>query len=295
VYRSTVGRWEAGETTPLPWFRPKLAKALSVSIDELDAMLAEGQMDDDGGSPGSAESPADGQLGEGDAAHELPEDPAPYVTALRATHSAGDRPLGTHTSVAWPSRRPVRASPPRPSRSSRQLLLVRGAKRSRACWPNSTVGKPMRSRRWVTCRGATALSQLRTQIERLTPGAGPSWLYWVGQGNMTGEVGNALRQLGHTEQAATVLENSIAMLDDSRPGSRAGYLIHLANTLVRPGKQRGLEAAADRGMEAIQLIENLDSARLTGLIRILSHQLAPFARLSAVRDFLARARGLMTV
>jgi len=37
VERSTVVRWEAGETTPLP----KLAEALAVSVDELDAMLAE--------------------------------------------------------------------------------------------------------------------------------------------------------------------------------------------------------------------------------------------------------------
>ncbi|MGH3692624.1 MAG: helix-turn-helix transcriptional regulator [Pseudonocardiaceae bacterium] len=43
VERSTVMRWEAGETTPQPWCRPRLAKALDVSLDELDVMLAEGQ------------------------------------------------------------------------------------------------------------------------------------------------------------------------------------------------------------------------------------------------------------
>jgi hypothetical protein len=141
-----------------------------------------------------------------------------------------------------------------------------------------------------------ALSNLRTQIERLTPGAGPSWLYWVSQANMTGEVGNALRQLGHTEQAAAVLENSIALYDDSLPsGGYAGYLIALADVLVRPGKQRDLDAAADRGMEAIQLVENLDSARLVDLIRTLSHQLTPHAKVPAVGDFLERARGLVMV
>jgi DNA-binding XRE family transcriptional regulator len=39
VERTTVVRWEAGETTPQPWCRPKLAKALAVSVEELDTML----------------------------------------------------------------------------------------------------------------------------------------------------------------------------------------------------------------------------------------------------------------
>jgi tetratricopeptide (TPR) repeat protein/transcriptional regulator with XRE-family HTH domain len=39
VERSTVVRWESGETNPLPWIRPKLARALGVSTDQLDALL----------------------------------------------------------------------------------------------------------------------------------------------------------------------------------------------------------------------------------------------------------------
>jgi DNA-binding XRE family transcriptional regulator len=42
VEPTTVGRWERGETVPQPWCRPKLAEALQVSLEELDAMLAEG-------------------------------------------------------------------------------------------------------------------------------------------------------------------------------------------------------------------------------------------------------------
>ena len=35
VERSTVVRWEAGETQPQPWCRPRLAEALAVSVDAL--------------------------------------------------------------------------------------------------------------------------------------------------------------------------------------------------------------------------------------------------------------------
>jgi transcriptional regulator with XRE-family HTH domain len=41
VDRSTVARWESGETEPQPWVRPRLAKALQVSLEQLDVLLAE--------------------------------------------------------------------------------------------------------------------------------------------------------------------------------------------------------------------------------------------------------------
>jgi transcriptional regulator with XRE-family HTH domain len=42
VDRSTVARWDCGETEPQPWIRPRIAKALQVSLEELDELLAEG-------------------------------------------------------------------------------------------------------------------------------------------------------------------------------------------------------------------------------------------------------------
>jgi transcriptional regulator with XRE-family HTH domain len=40
VDRSTVVRWEAGETEPQPWLRPRLARVLAVSTEELSGLLA---------------------------------------------------------------------------------------------------------------------------------------------------------------------------------------------------------------------------------------------------------------
>jgi tetratricopeptide (TPR) repeat protein/transcriptional regulator with XRE-family HTH domain len=42
VERSTVVRWERGETEPLPWIRPKLGKAMQVTADRLDELLSTG-------------------------------------------------------------------------------------------------------------------------------------------------------------------------------------------------------------------------------------------------------------
>lgn len=41
IDRSTVGRWESGETEPQPWVRPRLARALQISVDELGDLLTE--------------------------------------------------------------------------------------------------------------------------------------------------------------------------------------------------------------------------------------------------------------
>ncbi len=41
VERSTVVRWEAGDTEPLPSIRPKVARALQVSVDQLAELLTE--------------------------------------------------------------------------------------------------------------------------------------------------------------------------------------------------------------------------------------------------------------
>ncbi len=41
VEPSTVGRWERGETAPQPWFRPRLARALSISDQALNELLCD--------------------------------------------------------------------------------------------------------------------------------------------------------------------------------------------------------------------------------------------------------------
>jgi tetratricopeptide (TPR) repeat protein/transcriptional regulator with XRE-family HTH domain len=52
VDRTTVVRWERGETQPQPWLRPRLAEALGVSADRIEELL--GLDDDPIGAPGQA-------------------------------------------------------------------------------------------------------------------------------------------------------------------------------------------------------------------------------------------------
>ncbi len=101
------------------------------------------------------------------------------------------------------------------------------------------------------------------------------------------------RRLGQADQAAVVLNEAIDLFDASLPRGHLGYLLALADVLARPGKQRDLDAAAVRGMEAIQLVETLDSTRSLGLIHDLCQQMTPHTKVPAVRDFVTRARELV--
>ena len=57
VERSTVVRWEGGETEPLPWIRPKLARTLQVSADELAELLSVAAVPQLGPGPGNGAGP----------------------------------------------------------------------------------------------------------------------------------------------------------------------------------------------------------------------------------------------
>lgn len=68
VERSTVVRWEAGATEPSPWCRPKLARVLAISLDELHDLLGKDETSK-ATRPGTRSRLAGGPLS-GDAADE---------------------------------------------------------------------------------------------------------------------------------------------------------------------------------------------------------------------------------
>ena len=100
----------------------------------------------------------------------------------------------------------------------------------------------------------------------------------------------AARQ-GQPADAVTLIEIALAGIRHQQIPS---LLTDSTVARARPGKQCDLDAA-ELGMEAIQLTEDVDSGRCVGLIRNLYHQLTPHATAPAGGDFLDRARDLITV
>jgi hypothetical protein len=209
------------------------------------------------------------------------------VAALRAAHSADDRFLGAHilgsmAKQAAHQGRPVEA-----------VTLVETALVGARGLASPRLHAELRIRQAYAlaasrdAAGCTAaIAQARGHIEQLGDDNDPQWLYWVIPAWIIVEAGDSLLLLGHADQAAGMLGEGITLFDESFVRDRQIYLTHQADALARPGKQRDLDAAADRGIAAIELAESLDSALGVDLLRDLYQQMKPHAKVPAVRDFL---------
>jgi hypothetical protein len=217
-----------------------------------------------------------------------------HVTALHAAHSADDRPLGAHVLGCMADQAA------RHGRATEAVTLIETAV------VGSRGGETPRLLAELYIRKAYALATMkdssgcvaaiakaRTQVEQFGLDSDPRWLYWVTPAEITAAAGDCLLQLGQPDRAVALLDAGIAMFDQSFARDRQVYLIHLADALARPGKQRDLEAATDRGLVAVNLAEGLTSTRGIDCLRDLYRQMQPHASASAVGDFLNRARAVL--
>ena len=78
VDRSTIARWEAGETEPQPWLRPKLAAALGIAVADVARLLDVGPVS----SPGAVLELPDQELLLGD---QIPRRPAEFAALVTDT------------------------------------------------------------------------------------------------------------------------------------------------------------------------------------------------------------------
>lgn len=104
VELSTVGRWERGALTPQPWRRPDLARALQISLDELDELL----------NPAPPRTTTAGGVVQKRASRrEVIVDTALFTGATVADHVASSRPNESSrfgTSLRTPSSSSVRSA-----------------------------------------------------------------------------------------------------------------------------------------------------------------------------------------
>ncbi len=217
-----------------------------------------------------------------------------HVAAVRAAHSADDRPLGAHV-LGCMAEQAVHHGQP-----AEAVTLIDTAVVGIRGWETPRLLAELSM--WKAYALATlqdgsacvaAVAQARAQVEQFGPESDPRWLYWVTPAEITAGVGHCLLQLGQPGQAAVLLDDGIALFDESFARDRQIYLTHLANALARPGKQRDLDAAADRGLAAVRLAESLTSTRSTDCLRDLYVRMQPHASVPAVADFLERARGVL--
>ncbi|MGH3693148.1 MAG: hypothetical protein ACRDRX_03975, partial [Pseudonocardiaceae bacterium] len=216
------------------------------------------------------------------------------IAALRAAHTADDRPLGAHI-LAFMAYQATTGGCPAEGVTLIETALT--GTRGRATPALLAELHIWQALAFATLRDTSAchaaISQARTQAEQLTPDDDPPWLYWLNPANIAIESGVCLLQLGQADHAAARLHEGLAQLSESFVRQRQIDITYLADALARPGKQRDLDAAAALGMESIELAESLDSTRGAGRLRDLYYQLSPYTKVPAVHDFVERARGFV--
>ncbi|MGH3922645.1 MAG: hypothetical protein ACRDTT_07235, partial [Pseudonocardiaceae bacterium] len=216
------------------------------------------------------------------------------IAALRAAHAADDQPLGAHILGEMAYQATHQGQPPEAITFIDTALAGTRGQQTPRLLAQLHIQRAHIFAAMNDAPGCTAaISLARTHVEQSPMDDDPSYLYWVRPAEITSSAGECLLQLGQADRAATLIDEGIAMFDAPFDRDRQYYLTHLAEARARPGKQRDLEAAAGKGIEAIQLAESLSSTLNANRIRSLTRQLKPHAQVPAVRAFLERAEGVV--
>ncbi len=214
-----------------------------------------------------------------------------YIAALRAAHVADDRLLGAHIlgSMAYQTARQ--------GRPAEAVTLIDTAIAGTRGHQTPTLLAELDIRKayaFATLNDASActaaISQARSHVEQGATDDDPPYLYWVRPAEITTSAGDCLLRLGRADQAAALIGQGIAMFDAPFDRDRQLYLTLHTEALLCPGKQRDLDAAAGKGIEAIHLAERLSSTRSVERIRDLTRLMKPHVKVPAVQEFLERAK-----
>jgi len=216
-----------------------------------------------------------------------------WIAALRAAHSADDPALGTYILCSIAAQAAKQQQPAEAVTFIETALAGTRGRQTPALMARLHVNQANAQALLRDDAGcARAAAKADSWAEQIKPEDEPPRLYWVNQATVAVDTGRALLRLGRADQAVRPLAEGVRQLDDSMVRDRQLYLTDWAEALVIPGRQRDLEQAASRGLEAVALAEELSSTRGIQRIRDLRKQLKPHTKVPIVREFLERAREL---
>jgi hypothetical protein len=216
------------------------------------------------------------------------------IAALRAAHAADDRPLGAHIlgEMAYQA-----AHQGQPAEAVTLIDTAMAGTRGQQTSRLLAQLHIQQAHAFAALNDASActaaISQARTHVAQSVPHDDQPYLYWVRPAEITASAGECLLRWGQADRAADLIDQGIALFAAPFDRDRQYYLTHLAEALARPGKQRDVDVAAAKGIEAIHLAESLSSTLNVDRIRYLITLMNPHATLPAVRDFVERAKELV--
>ncbi|AOR34526.1 hypothetical protein BFF78_28865 [Streptomyces fodineus] len=214
-----------------------------------------------------------------------------FVTALHATHTAGDRALAAYIiscmsyHATWEGR------------GEEALRLIRIARKGSAV-EDMGLGAALLATREARahaslgdetgCRLAMdAAAELSRHGE---PPADAPWAYWLTPAVMVADAGRAWLELGRPHQAEQHLAHGIELLGESQPLNR---LLHHTSLAEARLSRHVVDGAAEAAHDALSLAGRATSGRARARLTALRHRFQRYDN-RAARDFVQRADDLLS-
>lgn len=134
---------------------------------------------------------------------------------------------------------------------------------------------------------------LNTAFTRFADGTrddDPVWLYWMSDGELYGQAASCFLDLGDYPRALRYFRRAYHAYEEFCLRDRAMCLARTATALA---KHRDGEQAVTVALDALDLVEQIDSDRLTDQLRTLDDELQPYRHLSGAEEFTDRATALL--
>ncbi|UYB40930.1 helix-turn-helix domain-containing protein [Streptomyces sp. Je 1-4] len=131
----------------------------------------------------------------------------------------------------------------------------------------------------------TALGQAADLCAQGRSERDPHWLYWINEGEIHGQAGSCYLDLGEPQKAVTSFTQAHDSLNPSDQRTRALFLSRAASAHVRQGDA---EAGCDTAHRALDLAEQLQSARLNEHVESMLSDLEAVGDATYAQDLLDR-------
>ncbi|GAA4635366.1 hypothetical protein GCM10023196_080560 [Actinoallomurus vinaceus] len=211
-----------------------------------------------------------------------------YVTALRASATAGDRAVGANVlafmaiqtySVGNPQDAVNLVQTAQDQLRHRSTPLVRSILHARAAraWSKAPYGR-------IAC--TRELNKARDALAEGRRDDDPPWAYWVTEAEIEMLAGSCALDLGDARQALRFFDHARAA-DHAADGyirDNALFLARAADAHLTLGQ---IDEACDIARQAYEQSGGVDSARPSGALADFRSRLVPYRNLAAAREFLA--------
>jgi hypothetical protein len=206
-----------------------------------------------------------------------------YVSALRAAHAAGDRPLGANVLAGMSFQATVAGDP------KDGVALADAAARgtAKAATPRVWAMLAARAARAHAQAGdAAACGAALARAEKAMAGisAGveePAWIYYFDEAELAAQAGACWLTLQQYHRAESELDNALRLQDPSYNRDRTIYHVRLARTELALGD---MERACSLATTALDLARRASSQRSTWELGELQRELEPFRHDPRARD-----------